>query len=163
MAAPYRVSPHAHAQSPGEMASRHVRAWLLLAAAVGMHVADEALTGFLDFYNPLVLSLRSQMPWFPMPTFTFAVWLTGLVVLVVVLCALSPVVHRGGVRAWLLSWVLSVIMLMNGLGHLAGSAYFRRWLPGSTSAPLLLAGSVLLARATWQRRHSGLARIDPAV
>jgi hypothetical protein len=36
--------------TPSEVAvQRHVRAWIGLAAALGLHVADEALTGFLDF------------------------------------------------------------------------------------------------------------------
>ncbi|MBI3047579.1 MAG: hypothetical protein HYY76_04645 [Acidobacteria bacterium] len=46
-------------------------------------------------------------------------------------------------------------MFLNGVGHLAGSAYFGRWLPGTTSAPLVLVASLLLARATWQRHDSG--------
>ena len=37
-----------------------------------------------------------------------------------------------------------------GSGHLAGSVYWDRWLPGATSAPLLLVASLLLARATWE-------------
>jgi hypothetical protein len=61
---PSRESP---AQSS---AARHVQAWLLLAAVLAIHVVDEALTGFLDFYNPLVSRIRQQIPWFPMPTFT---------------------------------------------------------------------------------------------
>jgi hypothetical protein len=124
---------------------------------------DEALTGFLDFYNPLVLSIRSQLPWFPMPTFTFGVWLAGLVALVSVLAFLAPAVRGGAAGTRLASWVLSVIMFMNGLAHLAGSVYFERWLPGATSAPLLLAASLLLARATWQRQRSGLAEIRHSV
>jgi hypothetical protein len=142
---------------------RHVRAWLLLTAALALHVLDEALTGFLDFYNPLVLSARSQIPWFPMPTFTFGVWIGGLVLLVLVLALLGPVVRRGGFAIRLASWVLSVIMFMNGLGHLAGSLYFQTWLPGATSAPFLLAASLLLARATWQRAGSGVAGIRHVV
>jgi Protein of unknown function with HXXEE motif len=135
--------------SPTTSASdRHARAWLLLVGALAVHVVDEALTGFLDFYNPLVLSIRSEMRWFPMPTFTFGVWLAGLVLLVIVLAGLTPVVRRGGVAAWLASWVLSVIMLLNGIGHLIGSVYFERWLPGATSAPLLLVASVNLMHAT---------------
>ena len=135
---------------------RHMRAWLLLVGALAVHVVDEALTGFLDFYNPLVLSIRSQIPWFPMPTFTFGVWFAGLVVLVAVLALVAPTVHRGGVGTRLASWVFGAIMFLNGVGHLAGSMYFQRWLPGATSAPLLLAASWLLWRATWERRHSGL-------
>jgi hypothetical protein len=143
--------------------ARHVRAWLLLVSALAVHVIDEALTGFLDFYNPLVMSIRSQIPWFPMPTFTFGVWLAGLVLLIVVLAALAPTVRRGGVPVWLASWFLSVLMFMNGLGHLAGSAYFERWLPGATSAPLLLASSVFLAHVTRQRHRSTEARMRHAV
>jgi hypothetical protein len=129
----------------------HMRAWLILVAALALHVLDEASTGFLDFYNPLVRSIRSRISWFPMPTFTFGVWLAGLVALVVVLALLAPAVRRGAPGTRFLSWALSAIMLMNGLGHLGGSLYFRRWLPGATSSPLLLFASVLLAYRTWER------------
>jgi hypothetical protein len=37
-------------------------------------------------------------------------------------------------------------MFLNGVGHLAGSIYFDRWLPGATSAPLLLIASVMLGQ-----------------
>lgn len=127
---------------------------MLLVGALSVHVIDEALTNFLDFYNPLVLSVRTQIPWFPMPRFTFGVWLAGLVLLVLVLAFLAPAVRRGAVGTVLGSWVLSAIMFMNGIGHLAGSVYFQRWLPGATSAPLLLASSVLLAVATRERQRS---------
>lgn len=148
----------------GEAASvRHMRAWLVLVGALAVHVVDEALTDFLGFYNPLVLSIRSQVPWFPMPVFTFAVWFAGLVVLVLVLALLAPAVRRGAVATGLASWVLSAIMFLNGLGHLAGSMYFETWLPGATSAPLLLAASLLLAHAAWERQRSSTARIRNAV
>ena len=124
------------------------RAWLLLVAALAAHVADEASTGFLDFYNPLVLSIRARLPWFPMPTFTFASWLAGLIVLIAGLAALTPFVGRGGFAARTVSWLLAVVMLLNGLGHLVGSAYFGRWLPGATSAPLLLVASAGLISET---------------
>jgi len=132
---------------------RHMQAWLLLVAALVVHVVDEALTDFLDFYNPLVLSIRSQVPWFPMPVFTFLMWLAGLVVLVLVLAGLAPAVRLGVTGTQLASWVLSAIMFLNGVGHLAGSVYFQRWLPGATSAPLLLVASLVLARATSRRQH----------
>jgi hypothetical protein len=138
-------------------AARHARAWLLLVAALAVHVVDEALTGFLDFYNPLVLELRASLGWFPMPTFTRGVWLAGLALLVVTLAALGPAVRRGLTGTRIASWIFGAIMLLNGLGHLLGSLYFRRWLPGATSAPLLLVASVMLARATWARRRSEVA------
>jgi uncharacterized protein with HXXEE motif len=131
---------------------RHLRAWLLLVGALALHVLDEASTGFLDFYNPLVLTIRARYSWFPMPTFTFGVWIVGLVVLLLVLISLAPAVGRGAIGTSLASWIVSAIMFLNGVGHLLGSVYFERWLPGATSAPLLLAGSAWLARTTWERQ-----------
>lgn len=70
------------AQSVSDLGSvRHMGAWLLLVSALAVHVVDEALTDVLGFHNPLVLSIRSRIPWFPMPTFTFGVWLVGLLLL----------------------------------------------------------------------------------
>jgi hypothetical protein len=118
--------------------------WLLTVGALALHVADEALTGFLDFYNPFVRSMRERLGFWPMPTFTFGVWLTGLIALVIVLCALTPAVRRGAPGTRVASWVLAVVVLANGIAHLAGSVYFGRWLPGATTAPLLIVSSVLL-------------------
>jgi Protein of unknown function with HXXEE motif len=133
---------------------RHAQAWYALVGALALHVADEAATGFLEFYNPLVLSIRSRVPWFPMPTFTFRVWLAGLVMLVIGLAILGGPVRRGAPGTLLASWVLAAIMFLNGLGHLGGSLYFSRWLPGTTSAPLLLVGSVWLGLQVWARTQS---------
>lgn len=137
--------------SIGAAGERHMRAWLLLVGALALHVIDEAATGFLDFYNPLVESLRARLGWFPMPIFAFDVWIAGLVVLIVVLGMLTPAVRDGATGTRFACWALSLIMFLNGVGHLAGSLYFDRWLPGATSAPLLLVTSVLLARATARR------------
>lgn len=147
------MPPNEHLRQAELDAARHMRAWLVLVGALAAHVLDEALTGFLDFYNPLVLRIRSQASWFPMPTFTFDAWLAGLIVLVVVLALLTPAVRQDALGTRLASWAFSAIMFVNGLGHLAGSVYFQRWLPGATSAPLLLVASVLLARATWKRQR----------
>jgi hypothetical protein len=123
-------------------------------AALAVHIADEAMTGFLDFYNPLVLSIRARTPWFPMPTFAFDDWLRLLTLAVLVLAAVSPWIRRGGTGPAAASWIFSVVMFLNGVGHLAGSVFVERWLPGATSAPLLLVASAMLARRTLNRRAS---------
>jgi hypothetical protein len=145
------VSDCAASHAASGAAARHMRAWLLLVAALAAHVTDEAMTGFLEFYNPLVLRIRSRVPWYPMPTFAFDVWLGGLILALLVLALLAPAVRRGAFGTRLASWAFSTIMFLNGIAHLVGSVYFQRWLPGATSAPLLVVASVLLARATWKR------------
>jgi hypothetical protein len=54
-------------------------AWVALALALGLHVTDEALTGFLPVYNGVVGGIRANHPWVLLPTFTFPVWLGGLI------------------------------------------------------------------------------------
>ena len=135
-----------------QAAVRHMRAWLALVAALAIHVADEAATDFLGFYNPLVLAIRERVSWFPVPTFTFGPWLTGLVLAVGLLALLAPAVRRGAAGTLAASYLFSIVMFVNGLLHLGGSLYLQRWLPGATSAPLLLLASALLAASTWQRR-----------
>jgi len=117
------------------------RAWVALTASLAAHVADEALSGFLDVYNPIVRSVRDRVGWFPMPTFTFEVWIAGLVAAVVVLFALAPLAYRRSAFARAAAYPYGAIMLLNGLGHFAGSLYLHRWAPGSTTAPLLIVSS----------------------
>lgn len=129
----------------------HARAWLLLVAALGVHVVDEALTGFVGFYNPLILQLRERLGFWPIPTLTSGVFLSGMIALIAVLALLTPAVRRGATGTRALCWVFGVIMIGNGIAHLAGSVYFRRWLPGATSAPLLLIAAMALLNATGAR------------
>ncbi len=121
---------------------RHLgRAWLALTIVLAGHVADEALTDFLSVYNPIVRAARERLGWFPLPTFTFSVWLTGLAIAVACLLLLAPLAYRGvgGVR--IAAYPYAFVMFLNGLGHLGGSVYFGRWMPGATTAPFLLAAS----------------------
>ena len=132
---------------------RPAQTWFVLVAVLALHVVDEAMTGFLDFYNPLVMRVRSRVWWFPMPTFSFDLWLGGLIALVIVLVPIGVAVRRGAPGTRVASWAFAAIMLLNGIGHLAGSAYFDRWLPGTTTAPLLVVASALLIRSTASNRR----------
>jgi hypothetical protein len=115
-----------------------------LALALGLHVADEALTGFLPVYNRIVAGVRAKHAWVPLPTFTFPVWLAGLVLGVLLLLALTPVVSRGARWIRVVSLLLSVVMIGNALGHLAASLYWGRLAPGVYSSPVLLSAAVAL-------------------
>jgi hypothetical protein len=142
-------------------------AWLLLCLAFCAHVTDEALTGFLPIYNATVLAMRSQYKWFPMPTFGFRDWLTGLIVANIVLLLLTPFAFRNA--AWLrpLAYLHAIVHLLNGTGHTlatifgqtASTIHFARPAPGFYSSPLLFAGSIyLLIRLRATRRSQSQAR-----
>ena len=141
-----------------------------------LHVSDEALTGFLGVYNPAVIALRQRVPWLPLPTFEFPVWLAGLLVAVLVLLSLTRFASRGA--AWLrpLAYIFAAFMILNALGHTAGAIVGARWLPlppprlmpGLLSSPLLLAASISLlyqlrAREAGPRQHQATPALAPEV
>lgn len=136
------------------------KAWLCLCLALLVHVADEALTGFLGVYNPTVTAFHQRVPWLPLPTFEFRTWLAGLLGAVVVLLSLTGFAARGA--RWLrpLGDVFAAVMIANALGHTAGTLAGRSFfdvptphpMPGFYSSPLLLAASFYLL---WCLHHGG--------
>jgi len=132
--------------------------WFALTVAFAFHVLDEATTGFLPVYNATVLAVRARWAWFPMPTFEFRVWLTGLICGVVFCFALTPAAARGA--RWLrpLAWFYAVLHFFNAtghtvatiLGHTVPSVTFPRPAPGFYSSPLLYIGSVWLMVRLWK-------------
>lgn len=147
-----------------EMRPAPVRtAWLGLVAALALHVVDEALTGFLDVYNPTVRALAEGLGWFPMPEFRFDVWAGGLAALVAGLAALTRLVERGPRLIRGAAVAFASLMVLNGAAHIVGtvagrtvpSVRFERPMPGFWSSPLLIAAAVhvlLSLRASHDRR-----------
>ena len=115
-----------------------------MAVVIALHVTDEAATDFLSVYNPAVRTIRARLTFLPLPTFTFGVWLAGLILGILVLLALSPLAFRGKREVIWASLPLSVLMFGNGLLHIAGSFYLGRLMPGVYSAPILLIASIAL-------------------
>jgi hypothetical protein len=134
-----------------ESGRRIGRAWVGMWLALAVHVTDEALTGFLRVYNPTVAWLRAWLGFWPMPTFTFGVWLGGLILFIAVLAALSPFAFRNAVWIRPLLFVLAIVVgLLNAAGHIAGTIFgqtvssvrFSRPAPGFWSSPVLIAAAV---------------------
>ncbi len=127
-------------------------AWVALALATALHVADEALTGFLPVYNSTVLALRHEWSWFPAPTFTLGVWLGGLITGIVLWLALSPFAFRGARWIRPIAYFLAVLMILNAaghttetiVGHTLNTVQFPRPAPGFYSSPVLLIAAVYL-------------------
>jgi hypothetical protein len=128
-------------------------AWVILALAIALHVTDEALTGFLPLYNSIVESLREEYVWILLPTFSFPVWLAGLVMGVLVLLGLSPFVFGGSAFLRPVSYVLGVLMTGNALAHIAASMYWGILAPGVLSSPILLLAALSLLVATDRARR----------
>ena len=85
-----------------------------------------------------------------MPTFEFRDWLTGLILALIILLALSPLVFGGSRRIRPFFHFFAIVMVLNGLGHTAGTIFsqtvssirFPRPMPGFYSSPLLLAAAI---------------------
>jgi hypothetical protein len=125
-------------------------AWVLLCAVFAVHTLDESLTGFLGVYNPTVIALRQQLGYWPMPTLTFAEYLTVSFVMLLVGLICSPFVFRGDRWIRPVVYISVIMMLLNGLGHTlftllghtVSSVRFLRPAPGFYSSPLLLIISI---------------------
>ncbi len=128
-----------------------------MACALALHVTDEALTGFLTYYNPAVEAIRARFPFVPLPTFTFGWWLGGLIAGILVLFALTPLAFRRARWLAALAYPFSILMAGNGAMHLAASGYMRRIMPGAYSAPLLLFASLYLLACVYATRPRGSA------
>ena len=123
-------------------------AWIVLCLGMGLHVLDQVLTDFLSLWNPAVRSLRSRLPLAPLPTFTFEVWLGGLILAWIALLILSRFVLRGARWMVPLSYIFAALMLANGLLHIAASLTLGRAAPGLYSSPLLLVAAGYLISCT---------------
>lgn len=140
-------------------------AWICLCLATAIHVADEALTGFLGVYNPTVSAMRERWGWFPMPSFAYRKWLLELMGGIVVALLLTPLAYRGSRIIRPIAWALSVTMILNAgghtlatiLGHTVESVRFPRPAPGFYSSPLLLIAAIYLII---QLRRTGKARSE---
>lgn len=119
-------------------------AWVPLALAMAAHVLDEAAHDFLAWYNPTVEAIRRAVPFPPLPVFTFPVWIGGLAAGVALMLAVSPAVFGGARWTRPVCYILSALMVLNGLGHAASSLYLGRPAPGVYSSPLLVAVAVWL-------------------
>lgn len=128
-------------------------AWLALCLSLCLHVADEALTGFLPVYNATVLALRAERSWYPLPVFEYRAWLTGLIVVNVILLLLTPLAFRNARPLRPFAFLFAVVMLLNGIGHTLATIFGRgptlavpmpRPAPGFYSSPFLLAASIYL-------------------
>jgi len=116
--------------------------WLILVLCLLMHVIDEALNNFLDLYNPIVLKIKQNVPFLPLPNFTFRIWIAGLSFLIIILFFLTPLVYNRNRLIISLIQIFSILMIFNGIGHIIGSIYYSKIIAGMVSSPFLIIASI---------------------
>ena len=139
-------------------------AWIWIWAALALHVADEALNGFLYIYNPTVIALREKLGWWPMPTFTFEIWVAALVTGIGILAALTPFAFRNSGWTRPIIYFCALLCIGNALvhtiatilGRTVSAVHFSRPAPGFISSPILLFAGVY-ALVQLRRTRKGLA------
>jgi hypothetical protein len=137
-------------------------AWITFALAVAVHVTDEAMHDFLSIYNSSVRAIRAQLPFLPLPTFSFRIWLALLIAGIFSLLCLSPLAFRGNPWLRTVSRPLGIVVgLLNATLHIGSSVYFHRWMPGVYSSPLLLLAAIYLLASSRLRASRKLADSRP--
>lgn len=125
-------------------------AWLLLMAAVSVHVYDEARNGFLAIYNPTVSRLRDRFPMLPLPVFSYRRWKMQLIASIAVATLLTPLsVHLPAFFRPLAAFV-AIAMILNGLSHIVGTIRghtyrdieIPRPMPGTYSSPPMIVAAI---------------------
>src|SRR5215469_8857244 len=102
-------------------------AWVTFALAVAVHVTDEATHDFLSTYNSSVLSIRARLPFLPLPTFSFRVWLALLIAGILLWLCLSPLAFRGSRSLRAVARPLGILVgVFNAALHIGSSVYFHR-------------------------------------
>lgn len=120
--------------------------YLLLGLAQAAHSIEEMRTHLYDFFwtvTGLFHSYVSSFPQFRMSADTFAAVNMTFIAL---LLGTVPFVAAGRRWALFLAGLVGVMEVLNGLGHLSGAVFFRGYVPGAASAPLLLLLGIFLLR-----------------
>ncbi len=134
-------------------------AWLLFALALAVHVTDEATHDFLSAYNAAVQAIRARLPFLPIPTFTFRIWIAGLIAGILLLLCLSVLAFRGNRFLRLAAFPLALFVgVFNATLHIASSFYFHRSMPGVYSSPFLLCAALYLLQTA---RRSSIDASNP--
>lgn len=124
--------------------SRLSQAWLAVTFALMLHVLEGALRNYLDFYNPLAMSLRDMLLWTWMPTFTLAAWLGGWTAILTVLYGMT------WFAAYAARWMVwaaiayAEVMFLFAAAKIGFAIYLEKAIPGLFTAPLLLIASAWL-------------------
>ncbi|HTD51974.1 MAG TPA: HXXEE domain-containing protein [Thermoanaerobaculia bacterium] len=130
--------------------SRVGRRFWLLGLAQAAHSMEEMRTRLYDFM--WIATERLGLPRMGMSATTFALVNMGILLF---LLGAAPFVAARRDWAIVVAWVVAIIEIANGIGHLTALLLFRGYAPGAITAPLLIAAGLALIRALARERARG--------
>lgn len=128
--------------------------YLSLGLAQAAHSFEEIVTHLYDFFWVATGVLHSEFSWFPQFRWPADLFAAVNVVLVALLLGSWPFVERRNIPALYLAWIAGVVETVNGFNHIAAALFFRGYVPGVVTAPVLLVLGPLLLR---ELKRSGQA------
>ncbi len=127
------------------------RRFWFLGLAQAAHSAEEMSTKLYQFM--WIATERLGLPRMGMTATTFAV---VNMTIIAFLLGVAPFVAARRPGAVAIAWIAAGIEVLNGSGHIAGTVFFRGYVPGAATAPLLIAAGIALLNAL-RRDSPGVA------
>jgi hypothetical protein len=138
----------------GDSNQRFGICWLFFGYTLALHVLDEAGHDFLSVYNPHALVIRRALSFLPIPILTFQTFIASLLCVLTLWLALTPLAFGGSKAIRRLAIPAAAVGgIANALAHLGSSIYYRRFMPGVYSAPLILFSGIVLLRTAVSTTH----------
>lgn len=140
---------------------RWTAAWLVLSLAFALHVADEVLNGTFAFYRDLADFMADYLPMLKFPAFRPEVWLINLSGAALALIALTWLVYKRQGPMRFASYAFAIFATANAMLHIMVSLAVAHTMPGSLTAPLMLAAALFLfASIPEESGANGRARLN---
>jgi len=125
---------------------------LSLGLAQAAHSFEEIVTHLYDFFWVVTGVFHRELSWFPQFRWPADLFAAVNVALVALLLGSWPFVERRNTPALYLAWIAGIVETLNGFNHIAAAIFFRGYVPGVITAPVLLALGPSLLR---ELRRSG--------
>ncbi len=130
--------------------------YLLLGFAQAAHSMEEMGSHLYEFFWTITGIIHSHIAAFPQFRWNADLFAIVNMALIAVLLGTVPFAQSGKAWALFLAGVAGGVETLNGIGHLSGALFFRGYVPGAATAPLLLVLGISLLR---ELRRTGALRM----
>jgi hypothetical protein len=120
-----------------------LRFWLL-GLAQAAHSMEEMRARLYDFFWVATGRLREVAPGFPQVRMSAQTFALLNMLFITVLLGSVPFVRARRAPALALAAIAGGVEVLNGIGHTAAAVWFRGYVPGVATAPLLFVAGVLV-------------------